>query len=415
MVWFIRKPWQERSCANGLVGKPCAVCPEGQTQGFSSGECADCGATRIVWVVAIPGAVAVPILAYYLSNLDVLAQASPFKSGVMAVGIGLSALQSLAVIGLMSARWATSFEATSSGLQIMLLDLDKLGASCVASTNPLTRYLMSVAIFPAAVLWLFVFWAASFWLACSETSRCGRCLGRCLGRHLRPWTLPFTANTAGLGLQLGFGTMAAVGLKPLMCYKHPTGAYSMIIYPELFCGVRDHVVMQIVGVIFFIVFVMGFAVLCAYAAWKMPEWCAAQQRARLQSFRFFLANFRFDAHWFILAVLFRGLGFALSIVVGLSFPPVQTALASLVLVVYGLLQALTLPWKVPMINVADMLVNASLLLLITKSIQTDTDMEAQFAEVFSVGILLFILLTIVVAAALSVIALGTERMRLGRS
>eukprot|EP00435_Cladocopium_sp_Y103_P042606 s1772_g11.t2 len=377
------------TCAKGLQGKPCAVCPEGQTQGFSSGECADCGATRFAWVVAIPGAVAVPIFAYYLSNLDVLAQASPFKSGVMAVGIGLSASQSLAVIGLMSARWATSFETTSSGLQIMLLDLDKLGASCIASTNPLTRYLMSVAIFPAAVLWLFVFWAAS----------------SCVGRYLRPWRLPFTANTAGLGLQLGFGTMAAVALKPLMCYKHPTGAYSMIVYPNVSCGLGDHVVMQIVGVVFFAFFVVGFAVLCAYAAWKMPEWCAAQERARLQSFRFFLANFRFDAHWFILAVLFRGLGFALSIVVGTRIPPAQTALASLVLVVYSLLQALTLPWKVPMINVADMVVNASLLILVTKSIQTDTDMEAQFAEVLSVGILLLILMTILGAAALSVIAL----------
>ena len=207
---------------------------------------------------------------------------------------------------------------------------------------------------------------------------------------LQPWKLPFTVNTTGLGLQLGFGTMAAVALKPLMCYKHPTGAYSMIVYPNVSCGFGDHVVMQIAGTVFFTVFVMGFAVLCAFAAWKMPKWCAAQQIARVQSFRFFLANFRFDAHWFVLAILFRGLGFALSIVVGSSLPPAQTALASLVLIVYGLLQALTLPWKVPMINVADMVVNAGLLLLITKSVQTDTDMEAQFAEVFSIGILMFL-------------------------
>jgi hypothetical protein len=37
---------------------------------------------------------------------------------------------------------------------------------------------------------------------------------------LERWKLPFTFNTMGLGLQLGFGTIAAVALKPMMCYKH---------------------------------------------------------------------------------------------------------------------------------------------------------------------------------------------------
>jgi len=55
-----------------------------------------------------------------------------------------------------------------------------------------------------------------------------------------------------------------------------------------------------------------------------------------------------------------------------------------------------------------MVVNAGLLLLITKSVQTDPDMEAQFAEVFSIGILMLILLTILGAAALSVLALALK-------
>ena len=383
--WLVINPNLWKKTGRNLCQWPrrlsaCAVCPLGQTQGFS-GQCVDCGATRFALVAAgIPIVFVLPILAYYLSNLDVLAKATPFKSGVMAISIGLAALQSLAVVGLTSATWTTSVESTSSGLQIMLLDLDALGVTCISGRGPLARYLIGLAVFPAAVLWLFLFWATS-----SLISRHGR-----LGRCLRPWTLPFTANTAGLGFQLGFGTMAAIALKPFMCFLHPSGAYTMTAYPNFICGKRQHFIMRVFGSGFFIVFVLGFAVMCAFAAWNMPKWSAGKQRARLQSFRFFLANFRFDAHWFVLVILFRGLGFALAVALGAGTPPVQTSLASLVLIVYGLLQALWLPWKVPMINMADMFVNASLVLLVTKSIQTDVDMEAQFAEVFSVCILGFL-------------------------
>lgn len=389
------------TCANGLEGSACAVCPLGQTQGFS-GQCVDCGATRFALVAAgIPIVFVLPILAYYLSNLDVLAKATPFKSGVMAISVGLAALQSLAVVGLTSATWTTSVESTSSGLQIMLLDLDTLGVTCISGRGPLARYLIGLAVFPAAVLWLFLFWATS-----SLISRHGR-LGR-LGRCLRPWTLPFTANTAGLGFQLGFGTMAAIALKPFMCFLHPSGAYTMTAYPNFICGKRQHFIMRVFGSGFFIVFVLGFAVMCAFAAWNMPKWSAGKQRARLQSFRFFLANFRFDAHWFVLVILFRGLGFALAVALGAGTPPVQTSLASLVLIVYGLLQALWLPWKVPMINMADMFVNASLVLLVTKSIQTDVDMEAHFAEVFSVCILGFMFASLAMALVLSILVLSLQ-------
>ena len=152
----------------------------------------------------IPIVFVLPILAYYLSNLEVLAKGTPFKSGVMAMSVGLTALQSLAVIGLTSVTWTASIESTTSGLQIMLLDLDALGITCISGRGPLARYLIGLAVFPTAVLWLFLFWAAS-----SLISRHGRSLGGCL----RPWTLPFTANTAGLGFQLCFGTMAAIALK----------------------------------------------------------------------------------------------------------------------------------------------------------------------------------------------------------
>eukprot|EP00438_Fugacium_kawagutii_P017690 Skav211287 [mRNA] locus=scaffold2429:157026:159842:+ [translate_table: standard] len=392
------------SCSHGLVGPLCAVCAEGQAQSLASTECADCGAIPILLGLLVPVMMAVIVVAYYFTNLEVLTQGTPFKSGLMATAIAVSALQSMAIFGLMSVRWSYTFANVSSGMQIILLDLDAFGLSCALGPNPLTRYLLSVAIFPAAVLWLFLVYRASNLSVVTRIfGRCHRCQG------YKPWKLHFAINTAGLGLQMGYGTMAAVAMKPLMCYQHPNGLESMIVYPNLFCGDKDHIYMQIAGMCFLSIFVVGFFVCCAYAAWNIPKWCADIRNERVQSFRFFMSNFRFDAYWFILLVLLRGLGFTLAIVIGTNIPAAQTTLASVVLTIYCILQSMMRPWKVPMINLTDMIVNAALLLLVNRSVPVYERKGELFAETMSIFLLLLILGVISLAAALSALALLVQK------
>lgn len=351
------------------------------------------------WLVVIPVVMGVLVIAYYFTNMEVVIQATPFKAGVMASAIAVSAMQALALVGLMSVKWPTTFKKVSSNLQVVLLDLDGMGLSCLSGSDPLARYLMVVFIFPAGLIWLFIFWSFTLLLT------------KCVNEKswFRPWKLHFTLNTAGLGMQLGYGTMAAVAMKPLMCYSHPNARQSLITYPNLFCGEREHSFLQVAGISFLTIFVVGFFVICSYAAYNMPRWCAAGQRERVQSFRFFMANFRFDCYWFILLVLLRGFSFALAVVIGTNVPPAQTTLASLILTTYAILQSWMRPWKVPVINATDMLVNAGLLLLVNKAIQIDTDMESQFAETFCVGILLMIAVAIILALILSALALVLQK------
>lgn len=386
-------------CNKNLVGTLCAVCLEGQAQTLTSSGCEECGATMFGWLVVIPVVMGVLVIAYYFTNMEVVIQATPFKAGVMASAIAVSAMQALALVGLMSVKWPTTFKKVSSNLQVVLLDLDGMGLSCLSGSDPLARYLMVVFIFPAGLIWLFIFWSFTLLLT------------KCVNEKswFRPWKLHFTLNTAGLGMQLGYGTMAAVAMKPLMCYSHPNARQSLITYPSLFCGEREHSFLQVAGISFLTIFVVGFFVICSYAAYNMPRWCAAGQRERVQSFRFFMANFRFDCYWFILLVLLRGFSFALAVVIGTNVPPAQTTLASLILTTYAILQSWMRPWKVPVINATDMLVNAGLLLLVNKAIQIDTDMESQFAETFCVGILLMIAVAIILALILSALALVLQK------
>lgn len=61
-------------------------------------------------------------------------------------------------------------------------------------------------------------------------------------------------------------------------------------------------------------------------------------------------------------------------------PPAQTALASIVMVIYLITQAAVRPWKVPLMNVVDIAVTAIFVLLLSNSIQVDHQVEMDFAE-----------------------------------
>ena len=292
----------------------------------------------------------------------------------MASGLAVHTLQMLALLGLMSVKWPGSFDATSPRLQFFLLDMEDLRLSCPLGRRPVTKYLVTASAFPVALLWLAL---------CHVLSKCS-----CLQKWVKAWKLAFTLNTMGLGFQLGFGAISTVALKPAMCYEHPNGSESLANYPSIFCGESDHLTMLCCGVVLLVVFVLGFLVLCAYATWNLPSWSVQGYYHKVQSFRFFTSNFRFDAYWFILPQLLKSLGFALSATLGTQYPPAQTGLAVIVLMLYMTLQAVVHPWKAPVINIADTTLNALLLLAATKSIPTDVNIEADFANYFMIVILL---------------------------
>lgn len=295
-----------------------------------------------------------------------------------AVGVAASSLQLLALLGLMSVRWPGTLETTSSSLQLLLLDVDSLSLSCLVGNSPATTYALTTMIFPALILWL------SF---CHALSQCG-CLQRC---GLKSWKLPYTLNTMGLLLQVGFGTIAAVSLKPVMCFVHPNGFHSILSYPSVFCGESGHSFMMVCGSFLLTIFVLGFIVACSYAMWNLPAWSRKGEDSKVQTFRFCTSHFRFDVYWFSLLLLLRGLSFALAIAIGTNLPPLQTALASIVLVIYTITQASVRPWKAPVMNFADTLLGALFLLLVGQSIGlVNNDVETEALEYFTVFLLLLL-------------------------
>ncbi|CAK9109990.1 unnamed protein product [Durusdinium trenchii] len=190
-----------------------------------------------------------------------------------------------------------------------------------------------------------------------------------------------------------------------MCYRHPNGQYSLLKYPDTFCGSDEHGAMLGVGIALLSVFVVGFFVYCCFGAWKVPYWSSQQQQHLVKAFLFLIGKFRLDVWWFGLFLLVRGLGFSLAIVLATESPQLQVAIASILTSIYLFVLTLTRPWKAPIINVGDIALCNALLLLINQAVHPNSPVDLQFADDFSAVIVVLIIAILSLMGALCLIAL----------
>lgn len=364
-------------CAGGLSGKPCSTCSHGQT--WTGEKCDDCRDEAIfIWAGILLLGTLLLFRAYNFVDSRALAEVSPVQACMIATSMTINVIQMIAVFGLMSVTWTPLLASTSSSLSFVLLDLDQLGASCVTGSGNLVRFLASGALFPAAALAILGRWALS------------RCLVRwalrCRYFEVTEWKLYKTVNFAGTLTQVGFATLSAWSLKPLMCYRHPNGSYSLLNYPGAFCGEAEQITMAIFGTALMAIFVVGFLCLCMFASWKLPTWSADGRFELVQSFTFLTSKFRLNTWWFGIALLLRGMCLSITVVLGTNQPEVQVALARVTLLIYLCSMVLVWPWKARALNLADTVLNSCLLLLVSQTVNV--------SETFSAVILIFILLSV---------------------
>ncbi|CAK9083976.1 CUB and EGF-like domain-containing protein 3 [Durusdinium trenchii] len=302
------------ACAGGLSGMPCASCDAGKA--WSGTKCEECGANVVLWAVGTPVAAAGLIGAYYFVNSDIMAKATAFQACLMAAGITVNACQSIAIFGMMTVQWTPNFESTSSSLSAFVLDVEILGVACVTGPSNFLRFLSSASAFPVASLVLVACWAVTK----SWSKIC-----KCKKLQVTPWRFYKTANTVGVFLQVGFSALGALALQPLMCYHHPNDQYSLLKYPDTFCGSDEHGAMLGVGIAMLTVYVVGFFVYCCFGAWKLPSWSSNDRSELVKAFLFLIGKFRLDVWWFGLLLLIRGLGFSLAIVLATDSPQLQVA------------------------------------------------------------------------------------------
>lgn len=262
------------SCAGGLADTPCSQCPEGAT--WTGSECEDCAGWRqALWALAVAGIFAFLVVAYYLTTSKVTAKATVLFATTASFGMLVMAMQNLGLIGMMTVPWPLNLQGLFSICQFLLLDIDSYGFSCIAGQSEPIRYLLSALIFPVGVAWMALCYAVSK-----------------LFPKKYHWEGPKVCSTMGAFLQVGFSTMSATALSPMMCYKHPNGLRSILKYPGVICGSSEHDAMLAIAWILLIVFVFGFVVLCVVSVLMVPRWSVTRKNHLVAAVRFLVFRFR---------------------------------------------------------------------------------------------------------------------------
>ncbi|CAE7457406.1 unnamed protein product [Symbiodinium natans] len=337
------------TCLGGLSALPCAAC--GEREYFDGEECVICVSSRKdIFVLGFVAGLVGLVLAYYLLNSPMSAKASVMLTTTTAMGMMVMTLQKVGVIGNMTVDFPFNVQDLLQALQVFILDLDLMGFPCVASPDPVRRYLATVMVFPAVVVGIL------FCLA----------LSKFLPKKWR-WSASKSLNLIGQFLQIGYTTMSVTAMVPMTCYSHPNGRHSLLKFPDVFCGTSEHSTMLAFGVALLAFGVLGFLCLCAWAAIQVPLWSSQGLSERVSAFRFLLARFRLDGWWYGVPLLVRGSLLNLPVVLATDYPPVQIVSMSVILVVFMIVQTTFWPWKPPLINALDCWISACVILLVVSA------------------------------------------------
>eukprot|EP00438_Fugacium_kawagutii_P020436 Skav226588 [mRNA] locus=scaffold2846:179443:181332:- [translate_table: standard] len=347
------------TCLGGLQGDPCAVCPRGQF--FSGDECVECGSTSVFGVLGILLVPTFLVTFYYFDSkfAKVSGQATVGKVNAMACGLTVNALQTVALMGMMTVDWSDEMFQTTSGLQFMVLDVKALGLPCFFGSGATGRYAATCMIFPCMILWILNCWWMTrvFFSCCARHPRCSRL-------ETLKWTWPSTLNVIGVVLKTGFSTVSAVVFQPMTCYSHPNGKRSLLKFSNVMCGEGEQGALLAVGLVMGSVFVFAFFTASVYAAYKLPSWSRNGKMGAMNAVRFLVSDFRLDTWWFGIMPLIRGFSFSLIIAIATDAPAAQTSLFTAIILFYCVLQAVVWPWKAPIINVCDVVLSTLMLLLV---------------------------------------------------
>ncbi|CAK9106006.1 unnamed protein product [Durusdinium trenchii] len=354
---------QPNSCAEGRQVTPCSECPRGTS--WVDETCAQCAAvTMVLWVLVVILFFVGLTMAYYLMNPEIRSIATPREAMGMSLSLTVAFLQCVAIMGLMTVKWPNSFQAVSLTSKPFMLDIEDFSFACLADGPTSVRYVSTILVFPAGILYLVWCYFASSRIPCCYN-----------------WSKKKMQNTVGHFIQVGFSTMSALALDPLMCYTHPNGQQSLLQHPGVLCGTQEHSMMMLAGFVLLFCGVFSFLAVCTLAVIKLPGW-SVSSGTTVQSFAFLFTRFRPNRWWYGVPLLLRGPLLSFCVVAFTDFPPAQTTGGIVIILGFLLLQVMACPWKLPLLNVLDTWVFAHLLLLqsLTTSAASEEDQDLHFFQ-----------------------------------
>jgi len=261
-----------------------------------------------------------------------------------AVGSFVSALQVLSIVGVLSVPWPSLLRTPINVLRLLRFDFSSI-LGCLF-TEPRNRYILAAMTVPVA-LQLFV---CRFIFNMVSARR--------KGTHpsLAQWL-----NAIGLFVYLCFAPIATTAILPMMCYRHPAPVSSLVWYPSIVCSSAEHKEMAVTGA-FLLTLVTMFLALILFIAWRAPMMSIRSETNDFftESTQFLFQRFRPDRWYWGCVQLVRSFLLSLIPVIVQDDGALQLIMFTIIYVLSLLLHARLWPWRIPLLNVADLVMGVVL-------------------------------------------------------
>jgi len=333
------------TCARGLTDIACGRCPVHQR--MENDKCEDCEQT-FLWAMIlfyIAGVVCL-VCTYYIMHSSNSKIFTLFCT-TCAISMLVNAMQVHAVFSNLRLDFPDKFRDILNFFSFIVLDLTVLNIDCMTGSMAV-KYVYSVAFFAFIAV---------------MTPVCGLCSQLLPGKW--KWTRAKTLNLLGQFLQIFFTTMAQTSLIPLTCYGHPDDtSRSMYAYPSVLCESSPDYRAMVGACIPLLVATATFYVLCVFLMWRAPALSRHKQHKAFfyQATKFLYFRFRLDAWWWGLVLLLRSLAVCM---IPMAFP--DDGHAQLILFVAVFVTCIGLhiyywPWKLPVLNMVELVIMSCLLM-----------------------------------------------------
>jgi len=265
----------------------------------------------------------------------------------------INAVQVIGVFYKVPFNWPSEYRHILKAMSVLILDLSIFNVDCAIGSSA-AKYFNQV---------IFFFWVLMLLPAVGL-------LSQVIPKTFEwwRWTKARLINVLGAFTSIVFVTMISVAQIPINCYSHPNDlGRSVRAYPDIICGDGgSHNTMLLCCCALFLLAVSFYAA-CVFATVVAPQWSADKATGNefLVATRFLFIRYRVEAWYWGIFLLMRSVLIALTPTFVPDEPHAQLIIFCAIFTFFIAMHMRLWPWKVPILNVVEVVIMAMLLLTVT--------------------------------------------------
>jgi multiple sugar transport system substrate-binding protein len=377
------------SCPDNRESLACDDCKVGYFES-DEGRCEDCSSNSgsSPFVLSVIGAFCVLMCLAVFATRAPSVQMASSVTVLSVLSASANIVQTLGAYSVMSIVWVEPFVTLKKIFQFLTFRIDYLNPGCVFAVNlPVYKYLVSLLMFPVAILLL---------LACFAVLRAAG----------RPVERSHVLNKIGLLWLILFLSLALSAVSSLQCKDNPDGSSSVMSVRSVICwDGSDHAVMVVLSILAILIYVVSFLAIIVRATLLYPQMLTKPGGLEfIRVYRFLFSRFHPEQYYYGVVFTLRSLLVALIPVMLANNVHAQVLLMMVVIAGMSAFQNRLFPWCSQRTNQLDSFTTVGLIVILLAGAML-VDSAAQEAvdtlQVFLVAILLLFLAAVVVVAAVN--------------